>query len=285
MQKNNQFKLLYNQLWLFDERKVQQINPQVKLGQWQNIEDSGDNMRENVAILMSEQTKLRVEKEEKWLTKRKETPAILAKSIVLNQSNEFKINVPQDLINNWDSLVSSINICNKCDLSNGRQNTVIDRGNRQAKWMFIGEAPGEHDDVKGVPFVGASGELLDKMITAMKLDVNNDVYICNVIKCNPPYNRNPESHEVNMCNNYLLSQINLVKPQIIIALGRFASQALLSSDLATNKLRGQVHSIKNIPVIVTYHPAYLLRNVAAKKDAWEDLQLAMKVFNSNENKN
>jgi DNA polymerase len=204
---------------------------------------------------------------------------------VLNQSNEFKINVPQDLINNWDSLVSSINICNKCDLSNGRQNTVIDRGNRQAKWMFIGEAPGEHDDVKGVPFVGASGELLDKMITAMKLDVNNDVYICNVIKCNPPYNRNPESHEVNMCNNYLLSQINLVKPQIIIALGRFASQALLSSDLATNKLRGQVHSIKNIPVIVTYHPAYLLRNVAAKKDAWEDLQLAMKVFNSNENKN
>ena len=170
-------------------------------------------------------------------------------------------------------------------MSNGRQNTVIDRGNRQAKWMFIGEAPGEHDDVKGVPFVGASGELLDKMITAMKLDVNNDVYICNVIKCNPPYNRNPESHEVNMCNNYLLSQINLVKPQIIIALGRFASQALLSSDLATNKLRGQVHSIKNIPVIVTYHPAYLLRNVAAKKDAWEDLQLAMKVFNSNENKN
>lgn len=178
----------------------------------------------------------------------------------------------------WQTLVNEISNCEKCKLCYGRTNIVIERGNRLAPWMFIGEGPGEQEDIQGKPFVGASGQLLDKMIAAMKLNTTEDIYIANVIKCRPPHNRNPEEEEIAACNNYLINQIRLVNPQIIITLGRFAVQTLLNTDLAIGKLRKQVHRYQQIPLIVTYHPSYLLRTPAAKKDAWEDLQLAMQTF-------
>jgi DNA polymerase len=180
--------------------------------------------------------------------------------------------------NDWDSLINDAATCTKCALCNGRTYAVIERGSRSAKWMFVGEFPNDVENAVGIPFVGASGELLDKMIAAMKLDINKDVYICNAIKCMPPANRNPELSEIETCRQHLLSQIAHVKPTIIIALGRFASQALLNTDLAVAKLRGSVKFCNSIPVIVTYPPAYLLRNTEAKKEAWVDLQLAMQVF-------
>lgn len=180
----------------------------------------------------------------------------------------------------WDKLCFSIKNCAKCELSYGRTHPVIDRGNRNAKWMFIGEAPGAEEDLQGLPFVGLSGQLLEKMISAMNLDLNHDIYITNVIKCRPPHNRNPQPSEIAACSDYLTSQINLVAPQIIITLGRIAAQSLLAIDTAIGKLRGNIYYYQQIPVIVTYHPAYLLRNPNAKKDAWADLQLALKTFST-----
>lgn len=178
----------------------------------------------------------------------------------------------------WQHLVNQIRSCDKCKLHHSRTHVVIDRGVRNAKWMFIGEGPGEQEDLQGKPFVGASGQLLDKMIAAMQLDTQNDVYIANVIKCRPPKNRNPEVEEIAECSGYLKEQIALVQPQIIITLGRFAAQAILQTDSAIGKLRGNTHDYHGIPVIVTYHPSYLLRTPSAKRDSWQDLQLALKVF-------
>ncbi len=180
---------------------------------------------------------------------------------------------------NWEQLAHKVSICENCKLCENRTQTVLERGNRNAKWMFIGEGPGEQEDLQGRPFVGASGQLLDKMIAAMKLNTENDVYIANVIKCRPPRNRNPEPEEISSCKNYLLQQINLVKPQIIITLGRYAVQTLLDTELAVGKLRGKLHHYQDIPLIATYHPSYLLRTPSAKKDTWEDLQLAMRSYN------
>jgi DNA polymerase len=182
------------------------------------------------------------------------------------------------LIDNWQELEHQIINCQKCKLCYGRKNVVIDRGKRNARWMFIGEGPGEQEDIQGKPFVGASGQLLDKMITAMQLSPENDVYIANVVKCRPPNNRNPNEEEIAACSNYLLSQIAMLKPDIIITLGRFAIQTLLKTTLAVGKLRNKVNYYQDTPVIATYHPSYLLRTPEAKKDAWADLQLAMKTF-------
>ncbi len=179
---------------------------------------------------------------------------------------------------NWEQLAHKVSICENCKLCENRTQTVLERGNRNAKWMFIGEGPGEQEDLQGRPFVGASGQLLDKMIAAMKLNIENDVYIANVIKCRPPRNRNPEPEEISSCKNYLLQQINLVKPQMIITLGRYAVQTLLDTEIAVGKLRGKVHHYQDIPLIATYHPSYLLRTPSAKKDAWDDLQLAMRHY-------
>lgn len=201
------------------------------------------------------------------------------KSNTQDKTNSEASQTNKELIISWDKLTDLINNCTDCRLCNTRKNLVIERGNRNSQWMFIGEAPGENEDIQGLPFVGSAGQLLDKMLAAMKLDHKQDVYICNTVKCRPPQNRNPEADEIAQCNNYLLSQINLVKPKIIVVLGRIAAHTLLKTTQATSKLRNAVHYIEgNIPVIVTYHPAYLLRNPSAKKDTWEDLQLAMKTF-------
>jgi DNA polymerase len=181
----------------------------------------------------------------------------------------------------WDALEDTIAQCQACGLCQGRTRTVSGMGPRQARWMVVGEAPGEQEDKQGQPFVGPAGQLLDAMLAAMGLAREHDVFIANVIKCRPPHNRNPDASEVAQCLPYLRRQIDLVQPDLILAMGKFAAQALLQGVVpdvdkaALGKLRGPVYTVAGIPVVVTYHPAYLLRNPADKAKVWDDLCLAM----------
>jgi len=152
-------------------------------------------------------------------------------------------------------------------------------GDKNADWFFIGEGPGEQEDLQGKPFVGPAGKLLDEMLKALGLSRFKQVYIANVVKCRPPQNRVPKPDEIQSCLPYLLEQIRLVEPKIIVVLGKTAATALLERDEALAKLRGNIHAFAGIPLIVTYHPAYLLRNPADKKKSWQDLQLAWQVIN------
>jgi DNA polymerase len=174
----------------------------------------------------------------------------------------------------WDTLAERVASCTRCRLCEKRTNTVFGVGDREADWMLIGEAPGENEDRLGEPFVGQAGKLLDNMLRAVMLARGDNVYIANVIKCRPPGNRNPEPDEVARCEPYLQRQVALVKPKIIVALGRFAAQSLLKTDGSIASLRGRVHQYEGVPVIVTYHPAYLLRSLQDKGKAWADLCLA-----------
>jgi uracil-DNA glycosylase family 4 len=185
----------------------------------------------------------------------------------------------------WDQLQSTVASCQACGLCKSRKNTVFGAGDKQARWLVVGEAPGENEDLQGEPFVGNAGQLLDNMLRAMGLDRHGagsqGVYITNVLKCRPPANRNPDKDEVLQCEPYLRRQVALLQPQIILALGRFAAQSVLGAsvpDIASiplGKLRGQVHHYQGVPVIVSYHPAYLLRSLGEKAKAWADLCLAM----------
>ena len=178
----------------------------------------------------------------------------------------------------WDALEQAVAQCRACELCNGRRNTVFGTGDRQADWLIVGEAPGENEDLQGEPFVGQAGLLLDNMLKALGLNRQQKVYITNVLKCRPPGNRNPEPHEVAQCEPFLRRQVELLQPRIILAMGRFAVQALLQSNEPIGKLRGQVHHYNGVPVVVTYHPAYLLRNLPDKARAWADLCLALEVL-------
>ena len=193
----------------------------------------------------------------------------------------------------WPALQQAVSGCQACKLCAGRKNTVFGVGQAatephaapRADWLVVGEAPGENEDRTGEPFVGQAGQLLDNMLKAIGLDRHNKVYIANVIKCRPPGNRNPEPQEVAQCEPYLRRQIELLQPKIILAMGRFAVNSLLQATLPEvhklplGKLRGQVHSYqsagRSVPVIATYHPAYLLRNLPEKAKAWADLCLAL----------
>jgi DNA polymerase len=174
----------------------------------------------------------------------------------------------------WDALSERVADCRLCRLCEKRTNTVFGVGDRGADWMLIGEAPGENEDRLGEPFVGQAGKLLDNMLQSLTLARDTNVYIANVIKCRPPGNRNPEPDEVARCEPYLQRQVSLVKPKLIVALGRFAAQSLLKTDASISSLRGRVHEYEGVPVIVTYHPAYLLRSLPDKAKAWADLCLA-----------
>jgi len=174
----------------------------------------------------------------------------------------------------WDALSARVAVCTRCRLCEKRTNTVFGVGDRHADWMLIGEAPGENEDRLGEPFVGQAGKLLDNMLRALALARGENVYIANVIKCRPPGNRNPEPDEVARCEPYLQRQVALVKPKLIVALGRFAAQSVLKTDASISSLRGRVHAYEGVPVIVTYHPAYLLRSLNDKSKAWADLCLA-----------
>ncbi len=165
--------------------------------------------------------------------------------------------------------------CTRCGLCEHRQNIVFGVGNPHARLMFVGEGPGRDEDLQGEPFVGKAGQLLDKMIGAMGLK-RDDVYICNVVKCRPPNNRDPEPQEVARCAPFLRKQIEMVNPEVIVALGKFASNTLTRNDGALGKIRGRWHTFGEIDLMPTYHPAYLLRNEGGKRAAWEDLQKVMK---------
>ncbi|MEC3765597.1 uracil-DNA glycosylase [Cupriavidus sp. SS-3] len=177
----------------------------------------------------------------------------------------------------WPALEAAVAGCTACGLCQTRTNTVFGVGARQAEWMLVGEAPGENEDLQGEPFVGQAGKLLDNMLGALGLARGRNVFIANVLKCRPPGNRNPEAEEVAQCEPFLRRQIALVRPRVIVVLGRFAAQSLLRTTTPIGKLRGTVHAYEGIPVVVTYHPAYLLRTLTDKARAWEDLCLAREV--------
>ncbi len=179
----------------------------------------------------------------------------------------------------WPALRAAVAECRACTLCETRTQTVFGVGHEQAHWMIVGEAPGENEDKQGEPFVGAAGRLLDRMLQALGLtrgeaDAARQVFIANTLKCRPPRNRNPEPEELARCQPFLLRQVELVQPRVILAMGRFAVQSLLDSDEPIGRLRGRVHTWRGRPLVVTYHPAYLLRNPPDKAKAWADLCLA-----------
>ena len=183
----------------------------------------------------------------------------------------------------WPALREAVAGCEACGLCRSRRNTVFGVGHAQAQWMIIGEAPGEQEDRQGEPFVGKAGQLLDNMLRAVGLTraeagPEQQVYIANVLKCRPPMNRNPEPQEVAQCEPFLKRQVELVAPKLILAMGRFAVQSILQTGEPIGRLRGRVHAYQGVPVVVTYHPAYLLRNPADKARSWDDLCLAREVL-------
>ncbi len=178
----------------------------------------------------------------------------------------------------WTQLKAKVAGCTDCKLRAGCTQTVFGVGDEQADWLLVGEAPGSEEDGLGEPFVGQAGKLLDNMLAAISLSRGTNVYIANVLKCRPPGNRSPEPDEVAKCSPHLLRQISLIQPKLILAMGRFASQTLLGTDATIASLRGRVHQYSGVPLIVTYHPAYLLRNLPDKAKAWADLRLAVRTI-------
>jgi DNA polymerase len=186
----------------------------------------------------------------------------------------------------WRALRAAVSACQACALGATRKQAVFGVGSERAHWMIVGEAPGEQEDLRGEPFVGAAGQLLDAMLRAVGLtradepggEPAQQVYIANTLKCRPPRNRNPEREEMQRCEPFLVRQIELLRPRLILAMGRFAVQSLLRTEEPIGRLRGRVHRYQGVPVVVTYHPAYLLRNLPDKAKAWEDLCLALQTM-------
>jgi len=191
---------------------------------------------------------------------------------------------PIALADRWSALAARVSACRDCPLGGTRQHPVFGTGSRSARWMLVGEAPGAEEDRSGEPFVGRAGALLDAILKAAALDRARDVYIANVLKCRPPGNRNPEPDEVAKCEPHLQQQVQLLRPQILMLMGRFAAQTLLGTEASIASLRGRLHTVKlggmAIPAVVTYHPAYLLRNPADKRLAWADWCLARREFSA-----
>ena len=167
--------------------------------------------------------------------------------------------------------------CRRCRLHRGRKHIVFGAGNPQARLVLVGEGPGYDEDLQGVPFVGAAGQLLTRILKAIHL-ARQDVYICNIIKCRPPKNRNPEPDEIAACLPFLQRQIRAVRPSLICALGTFAAQTLLQTNTPISQLRGRFHAYEGIALLATYHPAFLLRNSGKKRDVWEDMQKLRDVY-------
>lgn len=186
----------------------------------------------------------------------------------------LSVSSTQDLPANLEMIRSDMGECSRCRLHSHRTHIVFGEGNPAARVVLVGEGPGQEEDRLGRPFVGAAGKLLDKIIAAMGWR-RNEVYICNVIKCRPPRNRNPQPNEIESCGPFLRRQLDAISPQAILALGSFAAQFLLSTQQPISKLRNRVHLIEGIPVVPTYHPAYLLRNPLQKRKVWEDVQLLL----------
>ncbi len=178
----------------------------------------------------------------------------------------------------WPALTAQVAACRACPLGAQRRQAVLGVGDQQAEWLFVGEGPGAEEDARGEPFVGQAGKLLDNMLAALGLDRQRSVYIANAVKCRPPNNRTPEAAEMAACRPYLERQIALLRPRIIVLLGKAAVHSVLGVDKTLGSLRGQRFEYAGIPVVVTYHPAYLLRNLPDKAKAWEDLLFARRVL-------
>lgn len=202
-----------------------------------------------------------------------DTDESLIKETVKEYINKDKWKSAESL----DQLYDMICDCKKCDLWKTRTNFVFGSGNKNADLVIIGEAPGADEDKQGLPFVGRAGKLLTQILEAINFK-REEVYICNVLKSRPPENRNPTPEEIKQCEPYLEKQLELIKPKMLLCLGTFAAQTLLKSKEALGKLRGKFHTYKNIPLLVTYHPAALLRNPNWKKPTWEDVQILRKEF-------
>jgi len=179
----------------------------------------------------------------------------------------------------WHALKDDVAACRACGLCETRTQTVFGVGNHHAKWMLIGEAPGQNEDLQGEPFVGRAGQLLNEMLRAIGLR-REQVFIANILKCRPPGNRDPQANEVASCHDFLLRQIALIQPKIILAVGRIAAQNLLQTEQPLAKLRGRQHQLQKYPLVVVHHPAYLLRSLTEKAKAWDDLQFALSLYQS-----
>jgi len=177
---------------------------------------------------------------------------------------------------NWSELRDCVSHCTRCELSQSRTNTVFGVGNPNADWLVVGEAPGAEEDRRGEPFVGRAGKLLDEMLRAIGQS-RDSVFIANILKCRPPNNRDPKAEEASACRQYLERQIELLQPKIILTVGRIAAQNLLASDEPVGRMRGRPHELDGIPLVVTYHPAYLLRSPSQKGKSWSDLCLAKRL--------
>ncbi len=193
--------------------------------------------------------------------------------------NEETINRRDEVMSaNWGALKESVKTCRACGLRAGCSQTVFGVGDENANWLFVGEGPGAEEDQRGEPFVGQAGRLLDNMLAAIDLKRGTNVYIANIVKCRPPGNRNPEPAEAAQCEPYLARQIELIQPKLIVALGKVAAANLLNTDAPIGALRGKVHRYRDIPLIATYHPAYLLRSLPDKAKAWADLVFARRTI-------
>lgn len=212
-----------------------------------------------------------------WRLKSQTRPPVSAESAETGGSGNVKVQIAEM---DWPALKATVKGCTACGLRAGCTQTVFGVGDESADWMLVGEAPGAEEDKLGEPFVGQAGKLLDNMLAAIGLARGKDVYIANVLKCRPPGNRNPEPEEVAKCSPHLARQIALVRPKLIVAMGRFAAQTLLGTDATIGSLRGTVHRYQGVPLVVTYHPAYLLRNLPDKAKAWADLLFAQKTIAS-----
>jgi len=194
------------------------------------------------------------------------------------QATDFGARRTEILRLDGQMLKQSVAQCTACSLSQTRAQTVLGMGDMNADWLFVGEAPGAEEDAVGEPFVGQSGKLLDNMLKSIRLQRGSNVYITNVVKCRPPGNRDPKADEALACEPYLARQIALIQPKLIVALGKVAADRLLNTDQSIASLRGQIHDCHGTPLIVTYHPAHLLRNMSDKAKVWEDLCLAVKTM-------
>ena len=203
--------------------------------------------------------------------------SVISPTIAEQNTDLPNIILKESVTDSWEKCRTDVSNCQLCSLCTTRTQTVFGEGNENADWLFIGEAPGQHEDEQGRPFVGEAGQLLTEMCRAMKL-TREEIFIANILKCRPPKNRDPHADEIKQCRDYLLRQIALIQPKIIIAVGRIAAQTLLETTEKIGKLRGNVHQFENIPLIAIYHPSYLLRSLTEKRKAWQDLQFALQTF-------
>ncbi|MCK9275114.1 MAG: uracil-DNA glycosylase [Syntrophales bacterium] len=196
-----------------------------------------------------------------------------------NRNSEIRSNFIHESLSD---IKNKLGDCSRCGLYQSRRNIVFGEGSPRAELVFVGEAPGEQEDLQGKPFVGRAGGLLTKIIEAMGFS-RNEVYICNILKCRPPGNRNPKPDEIKACEPFLISQLEAIQPKIICALGSFAAKTLLKKESPITVLRGKLHPYRGIYLMPTYHPAYLLRNPGAKRQVWDDMKIIMKYLSDGRN--